>query len=83
MGKIEQLGRDTAISLGIVVSVITVVWVLASDRQKALAQIDHNSQAIVTLQEEIGQISASVQYLREGMIRLEAKNGTLPKGIDP
>lgn len=74
MAQVATITKQTAISIGLAVSLMTGTWYAAG----RCSEIDMHAETIKQNTADIRQLQADMQYLRRGMVRIEAKLGTLP-----
>jgi hypothetical protein len=70
--RVNKITQGTLIPLALVLTLLAAVWGLATDRQKALGQIETHETRIISLEQQMKGISDSLG-------RIESKLGTSPK----
>ena len=83
MAASTVISKDTLLPIGVVISVIiavgTLVWQVASDRERAYGLIRSNAVAIERHEKALESLRCDMAYVKQAMERVEAKLGTRPK----
>ena len=81
MTKAQTITKNTLLPLGVVIALVTATWAIATDRQVCKERIQQNSTAIDRHESAIDELRGKLNYLTQGMARVETKLGTLPRRL--
>lgn len=77
---LKVISKQTAVSLGLLLIVVAVVWRSSWCLACMEGDIKDNQKTIMQQNAEIVNLRESVRYLERAMVRIETKLGTLPRG---
>lgn len=74
MPAVATITKQTAISIGLAVSLMAGTWYAAG----RCSELDSHAKTIEQNTADIRQLQCDMNYLRRAMVRIETKLGTLP-----
>lgn len=80
---IVQFSRKTVVSVGVVFALVLAAWTLGGEFQTVRGAIASNQQWLIRHEETLAKLGVQVDAIAAGIIRLEARAGTLPAEVVP
>lgn len=81
--KIRAITENTAIPIGLIVLLVSLVFWAATDRSQALASIEATRQAVARHEDELKELRSRMEYVAGAMQRVEMRLGTSPQHTAP
>ena len=78
MPKPPVLDKKTLLPVGIVVCLLGVVVTCTQDRERTISRVESVERQVHEHDKRMAALEGDVRYVREALIRLESKFGTLP-----